>query len=186
MVDARTTLLSTLVDQIAHTGLTDRSLRELAGDIGTSHRMLLYHFGSREGLVAAIVTEVEARQRSLMLDLAADCDSPAQLVRALWDRVSSEELLPFVRLFFESLASHRTDTEDSLTTAWLDAGRDLAARWPTATDEAELRLAVAVVRGLLIEVLATGDTVAATRSLDRFLTLWAPSSATGVAVSVRA
>jgi AcrR family transcriptional regulator len=31
-------------------GIADLSLRELAAAIGTSHRMLLYHFGSREGL----------------------------------------------------------------------------------------------------------------------------------------
>ena len=33
-------------------GIADLSLRELAAAIGTSHRMLLYHFGSREGLLA--------------------------------------------------------------------------------------------------------------------------------------
>ena len=36
----------------------------LAAAIGTSHRMLIYHFGSREGLVAAIVASVEAPQES--------------------------------------------------------------------------------------------------------------------------
>ncbi|MFD0556434.1 TetR family transcriptional regulator [Stackebrandtia endophytica] len=175
MADARSTLLSTLVDQVAHTGLTDRSLRQLATDTGTSHRMLLYHFGSRDGLITAIVSEVEDRQRMLMYDLAADCAGPAQLLEALWRRVSSAETLPFVRLFFESLASSRTEADASITSAWLDAGRDIATRWRVTVDEADLRLAVAVVRGLLIEVLATGDTVAATQSLDRFLTGWPAS-----------
>jgi len=47
-----------------HGGITDMSLRELAAAIGTSHRMLLYHFGSREGLLNAVVRAVEGAQRA--------------------------------------------------------------------------------------------------------------------------
>ena len=66
MGDARSELLDRIVDEVAQHGIGDRSLRDLAAAVGSSHRMLLYHFGSRAGLVAAIVVEVEARQRSLM------------------------------------------------------------------------------------------------------------------------
>ena len=40
-----------------------------------------------------------------------------------------------------------------------------------AASEDDLRLGVAVTRGLLIDVIATGDTEAATRSLERFIEL---------------
>ena len=43
-------------------GIGDRSLREIAEAVGTSHRMLLHHFGSRDELLLAIVDEVERRQ----------------------------------------------------------------------------------------------------------------------------
>jgi len=47
----RDRLLAAAVDQAIRGGIADLSLRELAAAIGTSHRMLLYHFGSREGLL---------------------------------------------------------------------------------------------------------------------------------------
>src|ERR1700730_10614042 len=61
-------------------GLADLSLRELAAAIGTSHRMLLYHFGSREGLLAAVTLAVEEAERTalgLLLDLLATHDTEA-------------------------------------------------------------------------------------------------------------
>lgn len=42
-----------VADVILNRGLTDLSLRTIAGEIGTSHRMLLYHFGSKEKLLVA-------------------------------------------------------------------------------------------------------------------------------------
>ena len=103
--ESREVLLNRIIDGVANDGLVDRSLRELAASAGTSHRMLIYHFGSREGVVSAIVEEIERRQRLMMIDLAAECPDAPTLIRRLWDQVSSMELRPFVRLFFESLAS---------------------------------------------------------------------------------
>src|SRR5204862_6013267 len=82
-VDARSVLLDRVVADVAEHGLTNRSLRDIAAAVGTSHRMLLYHFGSREGLVSAIVDAVEAAQRTLLRDLAAETSDPADLVLAL-------------------------------------------------------------------------------------------------------
>jgi AcrR family transcriptional regulator len=56
---ARERLLAAAVDHAMRDGIADLSLRELAAAIGTSHRMLLYHFGSREGLLIAVVQAVE-------------------------------------------------------------------------------------------------------------------------------
>ena len=39
-------------------------------------------------------------------------------------------------------------------------------------DPAEIRLGVAVTRGLLVDVILTGDVDAATESLERFITMW--------------
>ena len=60
---ARDELLERIVTEVATHGLADRSMRELAAGVGSSHRMLLYHFGARDGLVAAIVAATEAAQR---------------------------------------------------------------------------------------------------------------------------
>jgi AcrR family transcriptional regulator len=170
----REDLLQRVVDDVAEHGIGDRSLRELAQAVGSRHRMLLYHFGSREGLVAAIVDEVEARQRATLAEAVANAGPgtlPEDVVLALWQQVSSEELRPFVRLFFESLAfAGRQD--DHLTASWLDQSEHLSRVLGAPADAVDLRLAVAVVRGLLVDVVATGDTGPATESLLRYLELW--------------
>ena len=62
----RGALLGRAIGHFAEHGVGDTSLRALAEAIGTSHRMLIYHFGSREGLLAEVTREVEARQRALL------------------------------------------------------------------------------------------------------------------------
>ena len=171
----REDLLQRVVDDVAQHGIGDRSLRELAQAVGSSHRMLLYHFGSREGLVAAIVDEVEARQRAALAEAvaaAAPRTPPEDVVLQLWQQVSSEELRPFVRLFFEALAFTGRRQDDHLTASWLDESEQLSRVLGGPADAVDLRLGVAVVRGLLVDVVATCETEAATESLLRYLELW--------------
>ena len=63
MTPARDALLARCVTWFADHGVGDTSLRTLADGVGTSHRMLIYHFGSREGLLAAVVEAVEQGER---------------------------------------------------------------------------------------------------------------------------
>ena len=57
----RDALLAACTDHVLAEGLIGLSLRPLAKAVGTSDRMLIYHFGSRAGLVAAIIDEATAR-----------------------------------------------------------------------------------------------------------------------------
>src|SRR5215207_1141912 len=98
----RDRLLRAAIAFVADHGLHDRSLRALATAIGTSHRMLIYHFGSKEGLMRAIVEEVETQQRAFFARFIADLSvPPAAAALALWQRVSDPALANNVRLFFE-------------------------------------------------------------------------------------
>ena len=51
----RRQLLEALFEEFARGGIGDRSLRDVAAAVGTSQRMLLHHFGSRDDLIIAIV-----------------------------------------------------------------------------------------------------------------------------------
>src|SRR5436305_14785627 len=83
--DPRSRLLAAAVDYVVEHGLAGLSLRELAAAIGTRHRMLIYHFGSKEGLVVAVVQAVEAEQRAQLAKLRTDPDVPAdQAMRVMW------------------------------------------------------------------------------------------------------
>jgi AcrR family transcriptional regulator len=168
---ARRELLGRLIAEVGERGLGDRSLRDLAAAVGSSHRMLHYHFGSREGLVAALVHAVEESQRALLQELAAEIGDPGELMRALWRRVAAPELRPFVRLFFECVAA---TGGEGLTEPWLGLGPELAAVLGEEVDAVDLRIGVALTRGLLIEVLASGDTAAGDAAIERYLALREP------------
>ncbi|GIF22020.1 AcrR family transcriptional regulator [Actinoplanes tereljensis] len=160
MSESRDELLGRILDFATRDGLADRSLREIAAGVGTSHRMLLYHFGSREGLLAAVVGAMEARQRATMTALAETATTPGELMEGVWRAVSSPEVRPFVRLFFEvfALAARGgTPGPAGLTASWLDDAERAGERLGVETDRAALRLGVAVSRGLLMDLLAGED-----------------------------
>ena len=78
------------VECFAERGVGDHSLRAIAEELGTSHRMLIYHFGSREGLLVAVRKAVEAGQRDMLAALAADADAdPRAVTRQFWSAVSA-------------------------------------------------------------------------------------------------
>ncbi len=175
---AHAELLDRIIADVAVHGLADRSLRDLATAAGSSHRMLLYHFGSRAGLVRGIVERVEADQRAALVELARETGDTASLIRALWARVSSDDLLPFVRLFFETVAyASRSDAGIDLTGPWLDDSRAAAALVDTKFDPVLIRLGVAVVRGLLVDIVTGASRADANAALERFVLGLAPQPA---------
>src|SRR3954469_6093255 len=102
---ARERLLAAAMEHVAEHGVADLSLRALASALGTSHRMLSYHFGSREGLLIEIIRAVEAQQRAALAEMLADPEaSPQETMRRMWRRVADEALWPNERLFFEIYA----------------------------------------------------------------------------------
>src|SRR6478672_3033675 len=72
---SRDRLLAAAMDHVAQHGVGDLSLRGLAAALGTSHRMLSYHFGSREGLLIEVIRAVEAQQRAALAAMLADPDA---------------------------------------------------------------------------------------------------------------
>jgi AcrR family transcriptional regulator len=178
--DTRERLLAAAVDYAAEHGLADLSLRALAAGLGTSHRMLIFHFGSKEGLLVEVVRAVEAQQRALLEQLrAAPEQDLLDRVRAFWQQLTSPALWPYERLFFEvyvqGLQGKQPATrllEDAIQ-AWLTPMADLLTSQGVPVQEAqtEARLAIAVTRGLLLDLLATGDLAAVDAAMDRFIAL---------------
>lgn len=169
MSESRDELLARIMKFAASDGLADRSLREIAAGAGTSHRMLNYHFGSREGLLTAVVGAMEARQRAVMAALAETVSDPAQLMTGVWRSVSAPGARPFVRLFFEVLAL--TSRDPALTGSWLEGAAAAGERLGMVTDPVMLRLGVAVTRGLLIDLLAGEDPAEVDAAHDLFVRL---------------
>jgi AcrR family transcriptional regulator len=183
--DPRARLLAAAVNYAERHGVSDLSLRELAAAIGTSHRMLIYHFGSKEGLLVAVIQAVEEAQRRLIsgLSTADPTASPADAIRMAWRRFADPKLWPQERLFFEiygQALQGRPGTVgllDSIVETWVDliASPAIHRGTPPATARAEARLAVAVVRGLLLDLLATGDRPGVDDALERYIASVAPA-----------
>ena len=173
----RERLLAATIAYVARHGLADRSLRTLAEGIGTSHRMLIYHFGSKEGLLAEVVAAVEANQREILAELGRSDLPPGVALRAFWADVASPEKREHVRLFFELVAQAlqgRPGTErlrETLVEPWIEAGAALGVEQGLSPEQAraQARLGMAVTRGLLIDLLATGDRAGVDAAMDAFL-----------------
>ena len=162
MSEARQALLDKTIAHVAAHGLSDLSLRELAAAVGTSHRMLIYHFGSREGLVAAIVESMEAQQRTPSMRWPRRATRPA-LIEPQWAQLTDPAPATVRRPLLRGAgpgaappARHR-GVRRSAHRPVDRVGDRPGRRLDLATDVDELRLGVAVSRGLLVEVLATGD-----------------------------
>ena len=172
----RDRLLAAAVEQAMRGGIADLSLRELAAAIGTSHRMLLYHFGSREGLLVAVAQAVEEAERARFLSWGMTADD----ARRIWARLSDPDLWPAERLFFElyvqALLGRLSDERflDSAIEGWIApvAAAMVEAGASEATARVDARLGMAVVRGLLLDLLATGDRDGVTEAHERFLRLY--------------
>lgn len=175
--ELRGQLLSRAVDHIAEHGVGTLTLRGLAAGIGTSHRMLIYHFGSKEGLLVEVVREVESRQRAALTTLDLDpANSLADTIRAMWRRLADPALWPYERLFFEmygqAVQGHPGTAPllEGVVESWLDLNVELAARWdvPAEVARTHARLGLAVIRGLLLDLLATGDRAGTDAALEAF------------------
>jgi AcrR family transcriptional regulator len=180
---ARERLLAAAMEYVAEHGVADLSLRGLAAALGTSHRMLSYHFGSREGLLIEVIRTVEAQQRAGLATLLLDEDaSPAEVMRRAWQGVADPALWPNERLFFEIYTQalqghpHAQPLLDGIVDLWVEPlARILVAEGRTEAEaRAEARLGVAVTRGLLLDLLATGDREAVDAAMERYIAAMAP------------
>jgi AcrR family transcriptional regulator len=162
-------------------GLADLSLRPLAAAIGTSPRVLLYLFGSKDGLVRALLGRARADELSYLdAERASSQDDLADVVAVTWRWLAAEPVRPLLTLWTEAYARSLIEPGGPWTgfasqsvADWLTV---LAAAQPAAGAEApelsaERTLALAVLRGCLLDLLATGDTERVTAAVDRYLRL---------------
>jgi len=163
----RAELLDRALDYVCRHGLADLSLRPLAKAIGSSPRVLLYYFGSKEELVIEIVRRGRARQRAMLAELKPANLSPRANARALWREWSKPEWEPLTRLSFEVYALALSDRSrfpgflESSVNEWITALRGCSVTQAT--------LLIAGFRGFLLDLLATHDRSRVNRAVERWL-----------------
>ena len=156
--------------------------------------MLIHHFGSKEGLLVEVVKAVEQRQRAVLRELTdkadgdrnadggSDSDSDSDRDDGglrFWDTLNNAQVAQHERLFFEVYGqalqgrAWATPLLDGIVDDWVEpmTAFFVARGVPPKTARVDARLAVAVSRGLLLDVLATGERGAVDAAMRRFMQL---------------
>jgi len=171
--EIRQRLLDICTDYALEHGLPDR-LGPLASAADTSSRMLIYHFGTRDGLLREILRQARQRQVDAftnLLRVRPDEFYTVTLSHA-WSAMTGPQGQPYLRMFSrlhdaagEPLwpGFRRIATTDWL--APLEQGMRSLGRPQLAT------VVLAVIRGLLMDLDATGDAVRTDQAFHDFLTM---------------
>jgi len=166
------------VDYVLSHGVSDLALRPLAKALKTNARMLVYHFGSREGLMREILTglrergdaQIQAWFKAGKNQTGKNPRTLSEFLRWYWRWMSSPQTQPAVRLIFELYALALRNPED-----YPGVLEDPLAHWQEVTNKAGLQsefetaeatLLLAATRGLLLDLCATGDRARVGRAMQ--------------------
>jgi AcrR family transcriptional regulator len=173
-ITTRDQLLKKCLAYFLRRGVANLSLRPLAAAVGTSARMLLHYFGSKEALIAEVMGKVHARLHGAFQQLAVNHAAVRRetLLQDFWKVLSARPNRPFLRLLFEvqMLALQNPKRYRRYLTRSSANWRKLIERaLPSGQKSAaSATLYTAVIDGLLLELLSTGDLKRISRALTLF------------------
>ena len=161
------------VDYVLSHGLQDLALRPLAKALKTNARMLVYHFGSRKGLMRQILTSLREREDARIQAWFRTGKKPRTLpdfLRWYWPKEGSPRARPAVRLILElyALALRNPQEYPGVLEDPLAYWQKLAkqAGIPSKPDAVEATLLLAATRGLLLDLCATGNRARVGRAME--------------------
>ena len=165
----RDELLEAIYAYAAGRGLADLSLRPMATAVGSSPRVLLYLFGSKDGLVRALLARARADELELLGEVRRPGEPPIGLdvaVDRTWSWLAAPEHRGLLCLWVEAYGRSLTEPDG----AWAGFAAQSVADWlavlegcqPPRARRTKAGLtarttALALVRGALLDLLATGD-----------------------------
>jgi AcrR family transcriptional regulator len=170
----RRALLDAAYGYVLEHGLGTLSLRPLAAAIGSSPRVLLYLFGSKDGLVQAILARARADELAVLDQVrrAAGPDGPVVAAgEAVWAWLVAPEHRALLALWVEGYGRSLVEPAGP----WAAFATRTVHDWLAVLDEAgggdevERTLLLAVLRGALLDLLATGDVARTSAAVARFL-----------------
>ncbi|MBT3155187.1 TetR/AcrR family transcriptional regulator [Streptomyces sp. CHD11] len=174
--EIRERILDACVDHALAHGLPDR-LEPFATASGTSTRMLIYHFGTRDALLRETLGRARRRQRDFFGELVSPRPDEPYLstLRRAWQVMTGPAGRPYLSMFGKL-------RENAGQQLWPGFRRESTTDWLRPLEDGmrsigrpELgTLVLAVVRGLIMDIEATGDTARADQAFDDFLAALAP------------
>lgn len=175
----REELLASAGAVLARTGLTETSLRSLATEMGTSARMLVYYFGSKEQLTL----EVLNRQQRAAIPETHDVDLPVSVAAHRqwcmedWHACTRGERSDTLRVVLQVFGAacgrdspYREYTWETLSLLTRNSQARLEALgMPTHVAETRSRIALAAFQGMIIEYFTAEDTAYVDDTFVRFV-----------------
>jgi AcrR family transcriptional regulator len=189
-------LLEAAYQYVLSNGLADMSLRPLARQVGSSPRVLLFLFGSKEELTRALLARARVEELRYLAKLRDEHHGLAATGRDVWAWLADPAHRALLSLWVEGYARSLLGEPGP----WADFGRDTVRDWldllaerqaaqaaqaepdpdePDEPDEPDVQAAqaardertllLAVLRGALLDLLATGDTERVTSAVETHL-----------------
>lgn len=177
MLSRKSQLEDAALKYLLQHGVAKLSLRPLAAHLGTSPRMLLFYFKSKEGLLQDLLGELQNRMIASFKEMALSDvgPNPSPLLRRFWEWATNKKNFPYVRLLYElHIIAAQNPAEYG---GYL---KKISAEWQAMTlkflsdsirTEPMATLCIAVFDGLFIELMSTGDRARLTRAIDHFISL---------------
>jgi AcrR family transcriptional regulator len=163
-------------------GFANVSLRPMAAQLGTSARILMYHFESKEGLLRELLQEINLRLQASFSRMSSvkpgnHQDPP---LKRFWQWATRKENLQYLRLLYEvhivaaqNPAEYRRYLKKE-SLGWQEIVFQTLSE--SVRDAAMATLCIAVFDGLLLEMISTGERARLTRALDKFISIASPSA----------
>jgi AcrR family transcriptional regulator len=173
----RAELLDAALRYLVESGVANASLRPMAAALGTSPRILMFHFESKEGLLQSVLEELSTRLQ-VSLQALASTQEPATRappLRRFWLWANREENFAYFRLLYEAqivaLQNPRVYGRylKNVSDTWQAAALPLMS--PSLGDRTMVSLCIAVFDGLMLERMSGGNQKGLTRALDRFIAM---------------
>jgi AcrR family transcriptional regulator len=172
----RAELLDAVVDYAVEHEFSELSWRPVAAAIGVSTTTLVHRFGTKEQMLEAIFGRLLARILVATGDSNGEPSGLATVARAIWNRTSDPQRSDEFRLFFavygRALQAPRLFAGflEHVVADWMSALCD--AQGPDTESEIATQtatLVIAIIRGLLLDLLTTGDRVRVEDAAEAFL-----------------
>ena len=177
----RAEIVDAAYEYVLEHGLTGASLRPIAEAVGSSTGVLRFLFGSKDGLVRAVLARAREEEMALLdhIDVGAGLvDVGAQV----WQWLIAPQHRRLLVLWVESYAASLQDPDGP----WAGFARDTVEDWlrlfaraqpgafrRTAEARAHRSAVLAVLRGAMLDLLATGDSSRTTAAVREALTRFA-------------
>lgn len=186
----RTELLHGVMDCLCRNGLADLSVRRIAREIGVSAPTLLHHFTSKEQLLAEALAALQRAEIATLTQAFAG-KNIADGLSSLWQTHVNHGNRDWLRASSEFQAIALRDPgrfpsyHQNVTRPWVEVLHKALQRSGCPEDQriAMATLLAGAYRGLLVDLLATGEMRRIGRGFDALLTMvgdlethWRPAS----------